>query len=67
MSTISAITAIQADAMFKIKNLPDFKIQKSENQEQLKKDGTHDGFLSASFDKKINISESSMLNKHLKN
>lgn len=31
LSTISAITTIQADSMFKIRHLPDFKTSKSEN------------------------------------
>ena len=66
LSIISAVTAIQTDAMFKIKHLPDFKKTKSEHFETINLDMTAEK-IDQSLDTESNISEQSILNKQLKN
>lgn len=66
LSIISAVTAIQADAVFKVKHLPDFKITKSISIETVKTDMSTENLSHASFDDET-ISEPSILNKQLKN
>jgi hypothetical protein len=64
LSTLSAITAIQADAMFKIKHLPEFKQTKSENV-IMRLDPSIEK-IEPSFDKMVIMTQSS-LNMQLKN
>lgn len=67
LSIISVATAIQADAVFKVKHLPEFKTTKSSDVERLKTDVPSENLDLASFDDETQISESSILNKQLKN
>ena len=67
LSIISAVTAIQADAVFKVKHLHDFKTTESSNIETVKIGMPTENFGFTSFNDEIQISESSILNKQLKN
>ena len=65
LSTISALTSIQADAMFKIKHLPDFKTTKFTSIEKVETDLSTYKVNPTSFDEPI--SKITILNKQLKN
>ncbi len=67
LSIISAVTAIQADAVFKVKHLPDLRTTKSVNAETVKIDMSNENADPTSFYDEARISESSILNKQLKN
>jgi len=67
LSIISAVTAIQADAVLKVKHLPDLRTTKSVSIETVKTDMTSKNVELTSFGEDISISESSILNKQLKN
>jgi len=67
LSIISVATAIQADAIFKVKHLPDFKTTNSVNLEKVKTDMTSENADLTSFGEDKSISEPSILNKQLKN
>jgi 5-enolpyruvylshikimate-3-phosphate synthase len=67
LSIISAVTAIQADAVFKVKHLPDFKTTESNNIETVKTGISNENLDFTSFNDEIQISDSSILNKQLKN
>ena len=67
LSIISAVTAIQADAMFKIKHLPEFKTTKSESIEKVESKITNLKTDLKNLNEDIEFSESSNLNKQLKN
>lgn len=66
LSIISAVTAIQADAVLKIKHLPDLRITKSVSIETVKTTMSTKNVDLTSFDDET-ISEPSILNKQLKN
>lgn len=67
LSIISAVTAIQADAVFKVKHLPDLRTTKSFSIETVKTDITTENVDHTSFNDEAEISESPILNKQLKN
>lgn len=67
LSIISAVTAIQADAVFKVKHLPDLRTTKSVSIETVKTDMSTENVDLTSFDDEARISESSILSKQLKN
>jgi len=66
LSMISAVTAIQADAVLKVKHLPDLRTTKSVSIETVKADMTDENADLTSFDEET-VSEPSILNKQLKN
>ena len=67
LSIISAVAAIQADAVLKVKHLPDLRTTKSVSIETVKTDITTENVDLANFDDETRISESTTLNKQLKN
>ena len=67
LSIISAVTAIQADSMFKIKHLPDFKKIKSQSIEKVGSKMTNLKNDLNNLNEGTEFSESSILNKQLKN
>lgn len=66
LSIISAVTAIQADAVLKVKHLPDLRTTKSISFETVKTDVAIENAALQNFDE-YTISESSILNKQFKN
>ena len=67
LSIISVVTVIQADAVLKVKHLPDLRTTKSVSIETVKTDMSDEKIELRSFDKESNISEHPILNKQLKN
>ena len=67
LSIISAVTAIQADTVLKVKHLPDLRTAKSVSIETVKQTISTENQDLTSFDDETNISGSSILNKQLKN
>ena len=67
LSIISAVTAIQADTVLKVKHLPDLRTTKSVSIETVKTDMSTKNVDLTSFDDEARISEPSILNKQLKN
>ena len=67
LSIISVVTVIQADAVLKVKHLPDLRTIKSVSIETVKTDMSDEKIELGSFDKESNISEHPILNKQLKN
>ena len=67
LSIISAITAIQADTVLKVKHLPDLRTTKSVSIETVKTDISTKNVELKSFDDETNISGPPILNKQLKN
>jgi len=66
LSIISAVTAIQADAVLKVKHLPDLRTTKSVSIETIKTAMSTENADITSFNEEP-ILESSILNKQLKN
>ena len=67
LSIISAVTAIQADTVLKVKHLPDLRTTKSVSIETVKQTISTENQDLASFDDETNISGPPILNKQLKN
>lgn len=67
LSIISAVTAVQADAVLKVKHLPDLRTTKFVSIETVKTDMTNVNVDPLNFENKAKIAESSILNKQLKN
>jgi hypothetical protein len=67
LSIISAVTAIQADAVLKVKHLPDFRTTKSVSIETMETDMKTENVDLTSFGEDTGIVESSILNRQLKN